>query len=455
MSRILIVDDERSMVDFIRIMLKKVGHDVGGATTTTEALAALQLGDFDLVVSDLRIKQDSGIDLLRRVKEQSPTTEFIMMTAYATTENAVEAMKLGAYDYVTKPFNVDEFKELVSKALEKKSLRDENLQLQAKLGLREAYHEIVGKSRAMQQVFDLVDRIKDTPSNVLITGESGTGKEVIARALHEHSVRKNKPFVAVNCGALPENLIESELFGYRKGAFTGATSDREGLFEAANGGTLFLDEIGELPLSMQVKLLRVLQERKVRRVGDTNDRVIDVRLVAATNRDLNKAVETGEFREDLYFRLNVLHLALPPLRERPEDIPLLAHHFLQKNNADMGRSLPGFSDEALRYLQQYRFPGNVRELANIVERAVALTPEGEIQADVLPDHVAGRQLAMAGGLPQLDEAGMDLEAFVEAIEKHYLLRALELSGGSKTKAAELLGMSFRQFRYKVDKFGLK
>ena len=454
MSRILIVDDEQSMVDFLRIMLKKLGHDVTGVTGLLEAEALVDVERYDLVITDLRIRERSGLELLRKVKSRLPTTEVIMITAYATTENAVEAMKLGAYDYVTKPFNVDEFRVLVAKALEKKSLREENLSLQEKLDIRDAYGDVVGTSKAMRQILDMLDRIKDAPSNVLITGESGTGKEVIAKSLHKHSNRRAKAFIAVNCGALPENLIESELFGYRKGAFTGANSDREGLFEAADGGTIFLDEITELPLHLQVKLLRVLQERVVRRVGDTTDHPVDVRVVAATNRDLNAEVQAGRFREDLFFRLNVLQIELPPLRERREDVPILAHYFLQKYNREMGRQLAGFTEECMTLLQAYHFGGNVRELENLVERAVALTPDGLIGREALPDHIAPRPTT-AGNLPELDEGGIDLDSYIEAIEKRYLSQALELSGGGKTKAAELLGMSFRSFRYKLDKYRLK
>jgi two-component system, NtrC family, response regulator PilR len=454
MSYILVVDDERSMVDFLLILLKQAGHKADGVTSFEDAERLIAAQNYDLLITDLRIRGRSGLELLKLVRELSATTETIMITAYATMENAVEAMKLGAYDYVTKPFNVDEFRILVEKALEKKSLREENLSLQEKLDAKEAYGDIVGKSNAMQKIFDLIDRIKDAPTNVLITGESGTGKEVIARALHTNSARASKSFVAVNCGALPENLIESELFGYKRGAFTGANSDHQGLVESAHGGTLFLDEIGELPQHLQVKLLRVLQERTIRRVGDTVDRAVDVRVVTATNRDLQEDVAKGLFREDLYFRLNVLHLHIPPLRERREDIPALAHHFLRRYNKVMRRELPGFTEACMARLETYPFPGNARELENIVERAVALTPGGMIGLESLPTTVA-TQVTENGPLPTLDAQGIQLENVMDELEKSYLLRALELSGGSKTKAAELLGMSFRSFRYKLDKFSLK
>lgn len=458
MSRILVVDDEKSMVDFLLILLRKLGHRVEGVTTFEEARRLVEQATYDLVISDLRIRDQSGLDLMRLVKERAPTTEVIVITAFASMDNAIEAMKLGAYDYVTKPFNVEEFKVLVNNALEKKSLRDENLSLQEKVTARDVVGDIVGKSAALQGIFDMIERIKDARSNVLITGESGTGKEVVARAIHKASPRRLRPFVAVNCGALPENLMESELFGYRKGAFTGATADHEGLFEAAHGGTIFLDEIGELPLHLQVKLLRVLQERVVRRVGDTQDRPVDVRVITATNRNLEADVHAGRFREDLYFRLNVLHIHIPPLRERREDIVVLAQHFLRKYNKEMGRNLEGFTPEAMVCLETYGFPGNVRELENIVERAVALTPTGRIGVDALPASVCGAQGTpmVTNGLPILDaQHGIQLEAFIEDLEKRYLLRALDLTNGQKNKAAELLGMSFRSFRYKLDKYGIK
>ncbi len=454
MSRILIIDDERSMVDFLLILLKKAGHTAQGVTEMDEALRLIDEQAYELVITDLRIRDRSGLDVLRRAKEKDPSCEVIMITAYATAENAVEAMKLGAYDYITKPFNVEEFRALVDKALEKRFLREENATLRERLGAREAYGEVVGKSESMRKIFDLVDRIKDARANVLVTGESGTGKEIVARALHQHSGRRGGPFVAVNCGALPENLIESELFGYRKGAFTGATADRAGLFEAADRGTLFLDELGEVPQPLQVKLLRVLQERTVRRVGGTQDIAVDVRIVAATNRDLAEEVREGRFREDLYFRLNVLHVHIPPLRERRADILVLAHHFLRKHCREMGRADEGFTEACAEHLEAYAYPGNVRELENIVERAVALTSNGPIDVESLPPNVLDRP-APTGALPALDGGGVNLEHLIEGLERDYLARALELSGGSKTKAAELLGMSFRSFRYKLDKYGLK
>lgn len=454
MIRILVVDDERSMVDFLLILLKKEGYEAEGVNGVEDAEAMLRSRPYDLLITDLKIRERSGLELLAIAKELSPTTEVIVITAYATTENAIEAMKLGAYDYVTKPFNVDEFRLLTRKALEKKELREENLQLHEKLSVREELGDLIGKSPPMLSIFDMIGRIKDTRSNVLITGESGTGKEVIARALHVQSNRKAKPFVAVNCGALPENLIESELFGYKKGAFTGASSDHQGLFEAANNGTLFLDEVAEIPLHLQVKLLRVLQERTVRRVGDTVDRSIDVRVIAATNRNLEAEVREGRFREDLFFRLNVLAIHVPPLRERRSDIALLANHFLRKFNKEMGKKITGFNEACITRLEAYAFPGNVRELENAVERAVALTSEMSIGTDVLPESMGKGQM-LKSGLPILGGDGMRLEEFIEQLERKYLLEALELSGGAKGKAAELLGMSFRSFRYKLDKYGIK
>jgi two-component system response regulator PilR (NtrC family) len=442
------------MVEFLLIFLKKEGYSADGVTSFDDAESRIDQHTYDLVITDLRIRDRSGIELLKKAKDRMPTAEVIMITAYASTENAIEAMKFGAYDYVTKPFNVEEFRVLVRKALEKKSLREENLQLHEKLTLRDELGDLVGKSQAMADILEMINRVKDTRSNILITGESGTGKEVIARALHNRSSRRARPFVAVNCGALPENLIESELFGYKRGAFTGATGDHQGLVETANGGTLFLDEIGELPQPMQVKLLRVLQERTIRRVGDTQDRTVDVRVVAATNRNLEEEVAAGRFREDLFFRINVIAIHIPPLRERREDITILANHFLRKFNRDMNKQLEGFTEACMSRLAGYEFPGNVRELENTVERAVALSPGPRIDTDALSDKIRGAA-AQAAGLPELTAEGFELEAFLERIEKQYLLRALELAGGTKNKAAELLGMSFRSFRYKLEKHEIK
>jgi two-component system response regulator PilR (NtrC family) len=370
-----------------------------------------------------------------------------MVTAFATTEQAVEAMRMGAYDYVQKPFRNHELLATLEKALEKRAIVAENQTLRAEVKARWTEGQLIGKSAAMDRLRDLIKRVANATSSVLITGESGTGKEMVARALHFQSPRAERPFVVLNCGAIPENLIESELFGHVKGAFTGATAAREGLFQAAHGGTLFLDEVGELPPPLQVKLLRVLQDRKVRPVGGTAEVEVDVRVVAATNRDVESEVEAGTFREDLFYRLNVIRIEAPPLRDRPEDIPVLAEYFLQKHSALQGRRLE-FSPEAMRWLAQQPYAGNVRELENIVERGVTLAPSNTVNREDLGDTHPSKK---AVSLTQIPEGRFDLDEYLTQVEKELLFRALDQAEGVRTKAAELLGMSFRQFRYRLAK----
>lgn len=450
--RVLIVDDEQSMREFLSILLEREGYQVVSAANAAGALELLENGLFDLVISDVQMPGLSGIELLERIKSSAPDTAVLMITAFSTAEQAVEAMKLGAYDYIAKPFKIEEVKQLVKNALEKQDLKRENTTLKQHVRERDSFNGIIGASPRMREIFGLIQKVAPSGSSVMILGESGTGKELVARAIHACSPRNAKPFVAVNCGAIPETLIESELFGHKKGAFTGAVADRPGLFEQAEGGTLFLDEIGELPLLMQTKLLRVLQEREFRRVGDAVVRKADVRILTASNRDLDSQVREGRFREDLFYRVNVVQITLPPLRERIEDIPLLVDHFYRKfgTAALQGEIItPG----ALKALMNYPFPGNIRELENIVERSLILDP-AVITEDSLPTQVARGQAPCLCTEVVIPEEGIALEPLLENLEKQYLLKALERTRGAKKKAAELLGMTFRSFRYRLAKFGL-
>ncbi len=452
MASILVVDDERSMREFLEILLRKESHDVTVAADTAAALARAAQGDLDLVITDLRLGRDSGIDVLRGVKEQSPSTEVVMVTAFATTENAIQAMKLGAYDYVQKPFKLDELKLVVAKALERRALVAENRVLRRHAGpLSEL--ELLGSSPAIHEVREVVEKVAPGRTTVLISGESGVGKEVVARAIHRRSGRADQPFVAVNCGAIPEGLIESELFGHEKGSFTGAIEARAGLFEVAGTGTLFLDEVGELPPPMQVRLLRALQERRIRRVGGARDLPVAARIVAATNRDLTLEVQRGNFREDLYYRLNVISLHVPPLRERQEDIPAFLEHYLRRFALEQGRPVPRLAPETERVLLAHGWPGNVRELANVIERAMALSSAEVLEPSALPPALRGRTSSVAAAA-RLPDAGIDLQAHLDAIERGLLEEALTRTGGVKTEAARLLSVTFRSLRYRLAKYGI-
>jgi two-component system response regulator PilR (NtrC family) len=452
-ARILVVDDEPSMQEFLEIFLRGEGYHVVTAGDVDTALLCLENDDFDVVISDMQMPEKSGLDVLHAVNEATPETAVIMITAFASTDSAIAAMKDGAYDYVTKPFKVDELRLIVEKALEKKLLARENKRLRSELRSRNRGRAIVGSSAPMKRVYDLVAQVADTKTNVLISGGSGTGKELIARAIHEQSDRNERPFVAVNCGAIPENLLESELFGHLKGAFTGAFQSKEGLVESADSGTLFLDEVGELPLSLQVKLLRVIQEKTIRRVGGTSDKRVDVRLLSATNRELEKEVAEGRFREDLYYRLNVIQIPLPCLAERSDDIPLLVHHFLEKYAEDLGKDIHTVDEEAMAALLRYRYPGNVRELENVIERAVALSRGSAITREALPPHLLEERQQSAP--TQVSSEGVDLEALVATYERALLREGLRVAGGVKKRAAALLGISFRSFRYRFEKLGLE
>jgi two-component system response regulator PilR (NtrC family) len=453
-ARVLVVDDERSMRELLALMLRKEGYDVVVADGGEAAVAALQGGNFDLVITDLRMRRVDGLGVLRAAKEHSPDTVVLVITAFASTETAVEAMKLGAYDYITKPFKLEEIRLTIAKALERKRLREENLALRRELSQRQGLEHFVGRSRKMLEIFETIKKTADSTSTVMITGESGTGKELVALALHRQSPRRHGPFISVNCGAIPEGLMESELFGHVKGAFTGAVSSAPGLFAAAEGGTLFLDEITEIPHAIQVKLLRAIQDRQIRRVGDTRDLRVDVRLIAASNRDLTRAVADGLLREDLFYRLNVIPIHLPPLRERREDIPLLVAHFIEKLGRATGRRVRGITPEALALLEAYHWPGNVRELENVIERALVLGSGDMITPEALPPNLL-RPAEPADPIPELPEQGFDLEATLDRMERRYILQALQRTGGNQTRAAALLGLTFRQLRYKVRKHGLQ
>jgi two-component system response regulator PilR (NtrC family) len=379
-----------------------------------------------------------------------------MITAFASTDSAVEAMRLGACDYLSKPFDIDLLKMKVREKIENRQLRQENVLLKRTLGLSHQFSNIIGRSEAMLDVFKMIETVARTNSTILLTGESGTGKGLVAQAIHFHSLRRERPFVALNCGALPEALLESELFGHMRGAFTSADTNKKGLLEVAEKGTVFLDEIGEMSAVMQVKLLRVLQERRFRRVGGLEELQADIRVIAATNQDLAKAVADGRFREDLYYRINVIPISLPPLRERREDIPLLADHFLAKFSEQMGKSIAGISQDAMDLLVEYDWPGNIRELENVLERAVALEGTPAILPESLPPAVRGdAPRPSANAVDALPDGGIDLEAHVKEIERGYIAQALERAGGVQVKAAELLGMSFRSFRYYVKKYNLR
>ncbi len=456
-ARILIVDDERSLCEFLEILLRKEGFDVETANGGDEAVRRVERGDeFDLVLTDLMMPGTGGIAVLEAVKDRFPDTQVLVMTAYASADTAIEAMKKGAYDYLQKPFKVDELKVIVGKALDQRHLVVENRALRAQVHKQYSFHNLIGRSPRMQQVFEVIRRVADTRTSVLITGESGTGKELIAKAVHHNSSRRDGPLVTVNCGAIPDNLIESELFGHIKGSFTGATHNRPGMFAVADQGTLFLDEVAELPMHLQVKLLRALQERKIRPVGATHEVSVDVRVIAATNQPLDVAIREGRFREDLYYRLNVVRVEVPPLRQRREDVPLIARHFLRRFSQEMGKPLDDFDAEAMEAILAYDFPGNVRELENLVERAVTFETGQRVSRDSLPPQVLGKNAAEGrfGPLAVLPSEGLDLEGLLADLEKTLLTQALDRTGGVRTEAAKLLGISFRSIRYKLDKYGL-
>jgi len=454
-DKILVADDEQSMREFLDIMLKKEGYKVSLASNGEEVAKLVENDLFDLALLDIRMPKLDGISTLKKIKASTPETVVIMITAYASADTAIKAMKEGAYDYITKPFKVEEIKLIIKNALEKKNLQKENILLKQVVRDRFHFGNIIGQSHKMVALYDLLEKVSPTKTNILITGESGTGKELVAKAIHYNSPRKDKPFVTLNCGAIPESLIESELFGHMKGAFTDAIATKKGLFEVADEGTIFLDEISELPLLMQVKLLRVLQDKEFKRVGGTEDIRVDVRIIAATNKDLEEAVKEKRFREDLFYRLNVIQIKLPPLRDRKEDVQILANHFLQKYSQELSKPILKISPEALQILLNYEYPGNVRELQNIIERAVALESSQELTPHNLSSYLSEQPFLRKGPIDiEIPNEGIDLEKMVEDLERSLLLKALDRTKGIKKKAAELLHINFRSMRYRLEKYGL-
>lgn len=439
--KILVIDDDDSGRNGLSMLLRSAGYEVTSAATGMSALDLIDREQFQVIVSDLFLPDKSGLDILQNVNKVSPSTDFIVVTGHASAQTAVRAMKEGAFDYITKPIDFDELKIVVSKALEKQKLLTENMYLRRQLQGRFEFNNIIGTSPAMNLVFERMRRIVKSDSSVLVTGESGTGKELVARALHYNGTRKDRPFVAVNCGAIPETLLESELFGHVRGAFTGAVKDKAGKFEAANHGTIFLDEIGTLPLHLQVKLLRVLQEQEVERVGSNKTLKLHVRVISATNSDLEGMVKRGEFREDLYYRLNVIPLHLPPLRERQQDIIYLTAYFLDKQCRLMGRAPCSISKQALEALEQYSWPGNVRELENLIERMIVLTDAAVITLDDVPAKIVGKKGADDALTVTLPGQGMDMVATISHVEQSLISQALDSAGGVKARAAALLGIN--------------
>ncbi len=456
MHSILVVDDEPSIREFLQIMLAREGYEVSCAEDGREAITLFEKSPFDVVLADIRMPKSSGFEVLNRIKELSPGTKVIMITAYASFESAVESMKEGAYDYIAKPFNVDEVKRTVSNALQSVRVPEDVVPRKREKGSLEYFEGIVSVSPEMHKIFDMIPKAASSKANVLITGESGTGKELVARAIHNHSPRREGPFVTMNCGGVPEQLLESELFGYTKGSFTGAVSDKIGLFQAAHGGTIFMDEIGDLPLPLQVKLLRIVQEKSFKPVGGTQEIRVDVRIISATNIDIEEMVINGAFREDLFYRLNVIQIRIPPLRERKMDIPLLARHFLKKYAQESGKEIRTISSYALKVLLDYSFPGNVRELENIVERSVALETSNIILPESLTlsrykNDIKKNELIDADIPPE----GIDLTEAVGTLEKHLLRKALQKTNGEIKKAAQLLHIPYRAIRYRLEKYGIK
>ncbi len=448
--RILIVEDEEKLRRVLQLQLQSGGYDVELAGSAEEAL---RLSDrAELVLTDLRLPGMDGLELLALLRRQNALVPVIVMTAFGTIENAVEAMKSGASDFLLKPFSLDHLTTVVEKALEVRALRDENRKLREELGRRYDWTNVIGRSGAMQEIFATISRVAPTRATVLLCGESGVGKDLIARAIHYHSPRRERPLVKINCTAIPENLMESELFGYEKGAFTGAAAAKPGKFEQADSGTVFLDEIGDVPPAIQVKLLRVLQEREFERLGSNKTRQIDVRVIAATNADLRAALEEGRFREDLYYRLNVMPINIPPLRERKEDVAFLAEHFVRKLAPETGSAVQGISEAAVAKLLTYHWPGNVRELENVIERSLVLCTRKILEpADILLDSAPKARPAAANGDPQFLPDGMTLDDY----EQSMIREALRRANGNKSQAARLLGLTRNALRYRLTQMGLE
>jgi len=450
-GNVLVIDDERSQREILALILRSEKYEVDIASTAKEAIRKFQMGDFDLVLTDLKLPDTDGLGIVQRLLESNPTACVIIMTAYGSIDSAVEAMKLGALDYITKPLDREQLLIAVKRAFEKISLIRENNRLRQQLQDKFHIANIIGNHPKMQEVFAVVKKISNSTATVLINGESGTGKELLARAIHFNSARKNKPFQAINCAAIPDSLIESELFGYEKGAFTGATTRRIGIFEAADTGTLFLDEVGDLGLHLQGKLLRSLQERRIRRIGGTEETPLDVRLIAATNKRLDQEIKKGQFREDLYYRLNVISLQMPPLRERSTDIPDLVTHFIQIFNQRTGKRISGLTHKAMRTLLEYSWPGNVRQLESSIERAVLLCDEAVIDLRDLPPEVGHAPTPKRGLGLELPPEGISLEA----LERELILKAMEQSDWIIMKSAKLLGLTYKTLQYRLEKYGIR
>jgi two-component system response regulator PilR (NtrC family) len=448
MAKILVVDDDQGIREFLEIMLSREGYRVSVTGDAGKALVRCRKETFDLIITDLKMPKMDGIGFLKEVKNISPETMVILITAFASGETAVTAMKEGAYDYIEKDFAIDDLTRIIRNALAKKGVTRDDALFLKEVGEAAGFGSMIGNSPEMLKVYATIKKVSATPANVLILGESGTGKELVAKAVHENSARSKMPFVVINCGGIPENLLESELFGYVKGAFTGAYSDKAGLFEVAHGGTIFLDEIAELPPLLQVKLLRAVQEKTFRRIGGAEDIRVDVRIISATNQNLTDNVKRGSFREDLYYRLNVIPLQLPPLRERKEDIPVLTKHFIEKYSREFGKEIKTISVYALELLMQYPFPGNIRELENIIERSIAL----ETSNIILPENlVLSKDLGQGklSTIPELPNSGRDLNEELAKFEKRFIEKALEKAGGSKTRAAELLNITYDSLHYRM------
>jgi two-component system, NtrC family, response regulator PilR len=455
MANLLVVDDEQSIREVLEIAFRNHGHRVETANSVAEARQKMQGRGYDVIISDIKMPQATGLDLLRHVRDDHPDSLVILLTGYGSLESAVQALKMGAFDYVIKNPSqyLDELKLAVDRALETTRIRDENVSLKRELKKQRGFEQMVGQSEPMKALFELILSVAPTQSTVLILGESGTGKELVAKAIHSHSLRSEQPYVSINCGAFQETLLESELFGYVKGAFTGALANKKGLFEYASGGTIFLDEIGEMSESMQVKLLRALQERRIRPVGAHAEIHVDVRVVAASNRDLHQMVKDKEFRQDLFYRISVIPIEVPPLRQRPTDISLLAFHFLEKFNAEMRKSVGGISPESIQLLEKYQWPGNVRELENTIERAVALEKVNEITPSALPERIV-HGCEVSSSLVHLPDEGLDLEQHISQIERSLIEAALTRANGVRINAANLLRMSYRSFRHYAKKYGI-
>jgi two-component system response regulator PilR (NtrC family) len=455
-ERLLVVDDEPSMREFLEIMLSQDGYEVRTAASGEEGLKLYKSEEPDLILTDVKMPGMSGLDLIKHIHSQDPALPVIAVTAYASADDALRAVREGAYDYLSKPFQIEDLRIIIRNALEARRLRIENQELKKSIQGFDNFSHMVGISPQMQEIFQFIEKVAPSKASVLIIGESGTGKELIAKAIHKNSPRCDKPFIAINCTAIPENLLESEMFGHQRGSFTGALANKPGLVELAHTGTLFLDEVGEIPISIQAKLLRFLQEHEFRRVGGTDEKKIDVRIIAATNKKLEFEMEKGNFREDLYYRLNVIRIRVPPLREREKDVPLLVNHFLRKFCTEQGKDITKVSSLALRVLCNYQYPGNVRELENIIERCVTLEQSDQLTAQHLPPKLTQSEGA-ACEIAELDipSDGIELDRTLENLERKLINRALEITGGNRSRAARLLGISFRSLRYRLVKLGME